>query len=31
MSVGCWGGTMNLELGRSVRSTDVSPFIDPGE
>ena len=22
---------MRLELGRSVRSTDASPFIDPGE
>ena len=31
MSAGCWGGTMDLELGRSVGSTDVSPFIDPGE
>ena len=31
MSAGCWGGTMGSVLGRSVGSTDVSPFIDPGE
>ena len=31
VSAGCLEGTTNLELGRSVGSTDVSPFIDPGE
>ena len=31
MSAGCWKGTMNLELGRSVVSTEVSPFIGSRE
>ena len=31
VSAGCWEGTMNLKLGRTLESTEVSPFIDPGE
>ena len=31
MSAGCWGETMNLELDRSVESTQVSPFIGSRE
>ena len=31
VSAGCLEAIMNLESGRSVGSTGVSPFIDPGE
>ena len=31
MRAGCWEGTMNLKLSRSVGSTDVYPLIGSGE